>query len=89
MGTEGSMTVEVKKACEEADVLIGASRMLKSVVKEGQQTFAAYKPDEITDYIFSHPQDENIVVVLSGDPGFYSGAKKLILTIRDRLKKMW
>ena len=34
MGTEGSMTVEVKKACEEADVLIGASRMLKSVVKE-------------------------------------------------------
>ena len=87
MGTEGSMTVEVKKACEEADVLIGASRMLKSVVKEGQQTFAAYKPEEITDYIFSHPQDENIVVVLSGDPGFYSGAKKLILTIRDRLKK--
>ena len=87
MGTEGSMTVEVKKACEEADVLIGASRMLKSVVKEGQQTFAAYKPEEITDYIFSHPQDENIVVVLSGDPGFYSGAKKLILTIRDRMKK--
>ena len=38
MGTEGSMTVEVKKACEEADVLIDASRMLKSVVKEGQQT---------------------------------------------------
>ena len=34
MGTEGSMTVEVKKACEEADVLIGASRMLKSVVKK-------------------------------------------------------
>ena len=44
MGTEGSMTVEVKKACEEADVLIGASRMLKSDVKEGQQTLAAYKP---------------------------------------------
>ena len=30
---------------------------------------------------------KNIVVVLSGDPGFYSGAKKLILTIRDRMKK--
>ncbi len=87
MGTEGSMTAEVKKACEDADVLIGASRMLKSVVREGQQTFASYKPEEITDYIFNHPQDEKIVVVLSGDPGFYSGAKKLLLTIYDRLKK--
>ena len=33
---------------------------------------------EIVDYIQNHPEYSNIVVALSGDVGFYSGARKLV-----------
>ena len=45
-------------------------------------------PDEITDYIFSLHKMKNIVVGTVRRSRLYSGAKKLILTIRDRLKKV-
>ena len=37
-----------------------------------------YRSQEISDYIDAHPEYDNIVIVLSGDVGFYSGARKLL-----------
>lgn len=77
MGNENNRTVEAEQICRSADLLIGAGRMLQSVKTEGKAVFESYKPDEIAVYLAEHPQYETAAVLLSGDIGFYSGAKKL------------
>ena len=46
MGQEESLTLEGKKACREAGLLIGARRMLEAAATEGQVTEEAYLPGE-------------------------------------------
>ncbi len=77
MGNEKNRTVEAEQICQSAHLLIGARRMLQSVKTEGKAVFESYKPDEIAAYLAEHPQYETAAVLLSGDIGFYSGAKKL------------
>lgn len=77
MGNEKNRTVEAEQICQSADLLISARRMLQSVKTEGKVVFESYKPDEIAAYLAEHPQYETAAVLLSGDIGFYSGAKKL------------
>lgn len=77
MGNEKNRTVEAEQICQSAHLLIGARRMLQSVKTEGKAVFESYKPDEIAAYLVEHPQYETAAVLLSGDIGFYSGAKKL------------
>ena len=77
MGSQKLLTVQGKNSLEQADLLIGARRMLQSVKTEGKAVFESYKPDEIAAYLAEHPQYETAAVLLSGDIGFYSGAKKL------------
>lgn len=77
MGAEESMTIEAKNACHEAELLIGAKRMLELAPK-GKASYVLYKPEEILSYIKSHPEYEKIAILFSGDVGFYSGAKKLL-----------
>ena len=77
MGNEKNRTVEAEQICQSADLLIGARRMLQSVKTEGKAVFESYKPAEIAAYLAEHPQYETAAVLLSGDIGFYSGAKKL------------
>lgn len=77
MGTTDTMTVAAEEVCRQADLIIGASRMLEHTVLPGQKFYAAYKPEEICGYMEAHPECENVAVVFSGDLGFYSGAKKL------------
>ena len=77
MGNEKNRTVEAEQICQSADLLIGARRMLQSVKTEGKAVFESYKADEIAAYLAEHPQYETAAVLLSGDIGFYSGAKKL------------
>ena len=37
-----------------------------------------YRSDKIVEYIKTHPQYRTVAIALSGDVGFYSGARKLI-----------
>lgn len=83
MGNPDNMTVEARRACEEADVLIGAPRMLESVQKLSAPKVSAYLPEEIRTYLETHPEYERAAILLSGDVGFYSGARKLL----DQLKE--
>ena len=76
-GAEDTFTIEGKRICQEADLLIGAKRMLQAVRKNGQPDFEEYRADQIVRYISDHPEYHDIAVALSGDPGFYSGAKRL------------
>ena len=76
-GGEEGFTREAWEACRSAGLLIGAERMLKAAAVPGQKTYAAYDPGEILSCIHAHPEEEQVTVALSGDIGFYSGARKL------------
>ena len=78
MGSRDNMTMEAQKACMDADLLIGARRMLEEVAEPEKAMFISYKPQEIYDYVMAHPEYEKIALLQSGDLGFYSGAKKLM-----------
>ncbi len=83
MGTIDNMTIEGRKACEHADVIIGAKRMLESLTGFHKPEFTSYRPEDIKEFIDSHAEYGNIVVALSGDIGFYSGAAKIMETLKD------
>ncbi|MBO4568586.1 MAG: precorrin-6A reductase [Candidatus Methanomethylophilaceae archaeon] len=77
MGKDG-MTVRSSKKLKDADLVIGAERMLASAGIAGKDTLTEDRAKEMADYLRENPQYENIAVLLSGDIGFYSGAKKLL-----------
>ncbi len=83
MGSPGNMTIEAAGACGRADLLIGAGRILEILRAYHCPVFESYKAAEIAGFIQEHPQYKNIVVALSGDTGFYSGAKKLLEELKD------
>lgn len=78
MGAEKTLTLEGKKALNEAELLIGAKRMTEAVQKPGQMVIHEYRSEKIVEYIREHPKYRTVAIALSGDVGFYSGAKKLI-----------
>ena len=78
MGAEKTLTLEGKKAFEEAELLIGARRMTEAVQKPGQAVLHEYRSEKIAEYIKAHPEYRTVAIALSGDVGFYSGAKKLL-----------
>mgnify|MGYP002588649818 CR=1 FL=1 len=78
MGSKETLTIQGNEAVEQADLIIGARRMADAVALPGQEVFYEYRSREIVDYIQNHPEYSNIVVALSGDVGFYSGARKLV-----------
>lgn len=78
MGAEKTLTLEGKKAFDEAELLIGAKRMTEAVQKPGQKVLHEYRSEKIVEYIKAHPEYRTVAIALSGDVGFYSGAKKLV-----------
>ena len=85
MGSRESMTVEAAEAICACDCMIGAQRMLDSARELRYGTDPAvrvpelceYNSDRIFAYTEEHPEYAHVAVLLSGDTGFYSGAKKL------------
>ncbi len=77
----GSMTLEVREAINSADVIFGAARMLVGVERECTK-YPYYKAEEIIPAlekfkISTNKSMVNVVILFSGDTGFYSGATKL------------
>lgn len=76
-GSADCQTLGLLRAVREADCLIGARRMLDAVDGAGKPEHVAVAASEIADFIRGNARDRRFVVLLSGDTGFYSGAKKL------------
>lgn len=84
MGSKESMTQEASAALEQADLIFGAERMLQ-LVRCGQTDpsgvsaacVCEYRPQAVCAYLLEHPLVQHAAVLLSGDTGFFSGAKKL------------
>lgn len=89
MGRPEGMTEEVRQAIREADLLIGARRMLdagrQALEEENggrggsieKPCLCEYRAEQIRTWLGQHPEYERVTVLLSGDVGFYSGAKGL------------
>ena len=78
MGTPETLTREGAEAIRNADILIGARRMVEPYRYQGKKIFISYKADEICAFIEAAPPQKKVAVLLSGDSGFYSGAKNLM-----------
>lgn len=76
-GNSGTLTMQAHDACAQAELLIGAPRILESLSEFGKPGKAAIAPEDILTIIES-TDAERIVVAMSGDVGFYSGTKKLL-----------
>lgn len=81
-----TLTLEAKEAIEKAEVIFGAPRMIESVkhlCKEEDKSFYPYfLAKDIQETIEGH-KASNFVVLVSGDPGFYSLATSLAKALLD------
>ena len=78
MGSRDTLTIEGEKALEKEELLIGARRIADSVKMPHHTVVYEYDSEKILKCIEENSQYEHIVIALSGDVGFYSGAKKLL-----------
>ncbi|MBR6385898.1 MAG: precorrin-6y C5,15-methyltransferase (decarboxylating) subunit CbiE [Ruminococcus sp.] len=83
-GMEGNLTLTVhaKELIEKSDVIIGAERIVRPFKSTGKQIKITYDTDEICRYIAEF-KDFQVAVLMSGDCGFFSGAKKLADRLDD------
>lgn len=81
MGAETLLTEEVRNRIAEADYVFGAKRMVQSIKKLCKQNVKAYNCYLSKDIIplIQNIQENSakIVILFSGDTGFYSGCEKL------------
>ena len=78
IGMEGekTLTADAKKAIESADVLIGAKRVTDPFAALGKPVFECSAADGICAFLGKCGK-ETAAVLMSGDCGFYSGARLL------------
>ncbi len=78
MGTPATMTREVDDALARAEIIIGAERLVSSLSgRYSARIIAEALPEQVAQHIEQNPHWNNVCIALSGDTGFYSGAKKL------------
>lgn len=82
MGDKTSMTDKCIEIINFCTVLIGARRMVDAAMSvraggDNPDTLISYNADEICQYVSGKSEKDIVMVALSGDVGFYSGADKL------------
>ena len=82
MGSEDTRTLGVLRAVAEAECVIGARRMGQSVDTTGKRVCEAVLARDIA-AIVREGSERVYTVLLSGDTGFYSGAKSLLRELGD------
>ena len=73
-----TLTAEASGALAEADLCVGAARLLGYLPESDAARIAEYRPGAIC-ALLEEKAPERACVLLSGDSGFYSGAAKLRL----------
>ena len=82
MGNPNCLTREVEKAIAEADILLGADRMIAGYQPRIEK-MPYYTAEQIIPYlekmqnVTGNRDGRKIVILFSGDTGFYSGCQKL------------
>ncbi|MBQ6053478.1 MAG: precorrin-6A reductase [Clostridia bacterium] len=76
-GNECLLTAEAKNALNECDALIGAESVVSSLLLR-KPVFYEFLPEKTAKILDGNPSLRNIAVVMRGDTGFFSGAKKML-----------
>ena len=76
-GDMETITAAAQRALSRAEGIFGSRRLLEALPPSGAQRVAAVQPEEIRDHLI-HAGWAESCVILSGDTGFYSGAKRLL-----------
>lgn len=85
MGTEYGITKEVQSAIEKADILLGAQRLIASYpAKEEKHAF--YRAEQIIPFLRG-VSGKKVVVLFSGDSGFYSGCQLLYDALEKEIRE--
>ena len=89
MGSRNCLTKEVCEKIEEADILLGADRMLEPY-KPRMEKKPFYLAKQIIPYLLEvqmkHPIESlKVVVLFSGDSGFYSGCQSLYHALQEEI----
>jgi precorrin-6Y C5,15-methyltransferase (decarboxylating) len=83
-GNPELLTAAARRALEEAQLLVGAPRLLEPFRGSGKPCREMILAQEIADFLLSQPSEvKRAAVLLSGDIGFYSGAKGLLPLLRE------
>lgn len=77
MGTMETLTHGAAEAIRNAEAVFGAKRIVESVdyLTEGKLVVQEYEGQKIRAYLEEHPEIHSAAVLMSGDVGFYSGAR--------------
>lgn len=92
MGDGQSLTVEVRHAIEQADILLGAERMIREYRPRGQKR-TYYTAQKILPFLREVQEKEEmyrekkVVILFSGDSGFYSGCRKLHESLQKEIEE--
>ena len=87
MGSQTSLTKEVEQAIKEADIILGAKRMI-DIYEPRLEKKPYYMAGDIIPYLKklqgndTFYEDKNVVILFSGDSGFYSGCQSLYRSLR-------
>ena len=82
-GNRKNCTQEVLEAVRQADVLIGAERMLAAFSDVPAPRYASFSPQAVRNFLLSHRQYGHAVILVSGDTGFYSNAGSLFAVLKE------
>ncbi len=94
-GGAGGMPPAVSRAIGQADVLLGAARLLESETVMSAAPAAERQPlytaDRILPYLRNlrenRPEAKRVVVLFSGDTGFYSGCRGLLGALKEEISQ--
>ena len=81
-GDEGFMTQDVRAFLACCDAIIGAKSVVDGLAAD-KPVFYEYDPEKVKEVLESHPEFKEVALVMRGDVGFYSGAKKLLQAFPD------
>lgn len=90
MGHADGLTKEAERAISEADVLLGAERMLK-VAGSKAEKHSFYQAEQIIPYLHDIQREKllaetkKVVILFSGDSGFYSGCQYLYAALEKEI----
>ncbi|MCQ2960753.1 MAG: precorrin-6y C5,15-methyltransferase (decarboxylating) subunit CbiE [archaeon] len=80
--SEKTLTAEALALINDADILIGAKRLINEFSELNKPSYNAYLSNDILK-IIEKTDAEKIAILVSGDVGFYSAAEKLTETLKD------
>lgn len=84
MGDAATLTVGAARLLEEAQVILGAPRLLENLPRrENTRYLPLALPREVAEQLEQNPHWDRVCVALSGDVGFYSGAAQLVQLLAD------